>query len=232
MTFWKFDPVKWVNSYSNGNHSVGGQQEEHGDCFLYPRGYANRQQNIPSSPAIPFYWINLLFETIAKMNAALKEVKWGYFFFVAFQTLYARTEGQMSFCWGSLGSLLISQITHNEWTKCLHAVVLVFLLLIEKHLIRWVTVVEAITCVLMIMTGSVQSNRTRTQSCQPWIEKGKKGGIRVQRKVFCVLKMKYEVLLTSIIHPATIGQVRFAGGNNVSFCDDFNIWGGEGCITF
>lgn len=45
----------------------------------------------------------------------------------------------------------------------------------------------------------------------------------MQRKVFCVLKMKYEVLLTSIIHPATIGQVRFAGGNNVSFCDDFNI---------
>lgn len=53
--------------------------------------------------------------------------------------------------------------------------------------------------------------------------KRKEGGIRVQRKVFCVLKMKYEVLLTSIIHPATIGQVRFAGGNNVSFCDDFNI---------
>lgn len=53
--------------------------------------------------------------------------------------------------------------------------------------------------------------------------KRKEGGFRVQRKVFCVYKMKYEVLLTSIIHPATRGQVRFAGGNDVSFCDDFNI---------
>lgn len=50
------------------------------------------QQNIPSSSTIPVYWINLLFETIAKMSAALTEVKWGFYVVVAFQTLYARNE--------------------------------------------------------------------------------------------------------------------------------------------
>lgn len=38
-----------------------------------------------------------------------------------------------------------------------------------------------------------------------------------------MFEMKSEVLLTSVIHPATRGQVRFAGGNDVSFRNDFNI---------
>lgn len=125
---------------------------------------------------------------------------------------------------GSQGSLLISQ---NEWMECWHwhfksrvfRLLALCRLSTEKHFIRWVIVVEAISCVLMIMARSVPRNQTQIQPSLLWIEKRKKLGIMY---FFCwrvVVKMKSDLVLMiwwgshdmnlcrRLSHRATRGQV-------------------------